>query len=98
MSRVLKGLGHKIEIILQPLHLILGSLCPVLWNRNCFYGSGSGSYFLKVTVPVPVPALYLDHTKQFNKKAVEFFFAFLHIKLFYKGKVYKFNKFIVKWE
>jgi hypothetical protein len=28
------------------------------------YGSGSGSYFRKVTVQVPVPAPYLDHKKQ----------------------------------
>ncbi len=44
------------------------------------YGSGSGSYFRKVTVPVPAP--YLDHKKQICQKKIWNFFAFLHSKLF----------------
>ncbi len=57
------------------------------------YGSGSGSYFWKVTVPVPVPAPYLYHKKQiFLKK----FVSFLHSKLFYKEKDYKYQKIYCK--
>ncbi len=75
----------------------------VLWNRNNFYGSGSdfwksfgsGSYFWKVTVPVPVPAPYLYHKKQiFLKKIV----SFLHSKLFYKEKDYKYQQIYCKCE
>ncbi len=52
------------------------------------YSSGSGSYFWKVTVPVPVPTPYLFHKKQiFLKK----FVSFLHSKLFYKEKDYKYQ-------
>jgi len=47
---------------------------------------------LKVTVPVLVPAPYLDHKKQIFKQNFGIFFAFLHIKLFYKEKVYKFQQ------
>ncbi len=59
------------------------------------YGSGSGSYFWKVTVPVPVPvpAPYLYHKKQiFLKK----FVSFLHNKLFYKEKDYKYQQIYCK--
>ena len=49
--------------------------------------------FEKVPVPVPVPAPYLDHKKQiFQNKNVDFFFAFLLSKVFYKEKVYKFQQ------
>ncbi len=41
-------------------------------------------------VPVPVPAPYLDHKKQ--KKKIVIFFDFLLNKLFYKGKVHKFQQ------
>ncbi len=51
-----------------------------------------GSYFWKVTVPVPVPAPYLDHKKPIFLLKSEIFFAFLHSKLFYKEKVYKFQQ------
>jgi hypothetical protein len=48
-------------------------------------------------VMVPVPAPYLQHKKQIFQKNVGVFFAFLHIKLFYKEKMFiNFNKFIVK--
>ncbi len=57
------------------------------------YGSGSGSYFWKVMVPVPVPAPYLYHKKQiFLKK----FVSFLHSKLFYKEKDYKYQQIYCK--
>jgi hypothetical protein len=66
------------------------------------YGSGSGSYFEKVTVPVPVPvpAPYRDQKKQIFKKKFGNFFDFLLTKLFYKEKVFKknFNKFMAKCE
>jgi len=40
-------------------------------------GSGSGSYFRKVTGPVPVPAPYLDSKKQiFQQKFWKFFCLF----------------------
>jgi hypothetical protein len=56
-------------------------------------GSGFGSYFWKVTVPVPVPAPYLYHKKQiFLKK----FVSFLHSKLFYKEKDYKYQQIYCK--
>ncbi len=51
---------------------------------------GSGSYFWKVPVPVPVPAPHLDHKKQIFQEKFWIFFSFLHSKLFYKEKVYKF--------
>ncbi len=54
--------------------------------------------FEKVTVPVPVPAPYLDHKKQIVLKKVWNFFDFLLSKLFYKEKVHKFHKFMVKCE
>jgi len=54
---------------------------------------GSGSYFWKVTVPVPVPASYLYHKKLiFLKK----FVSFLHSKLFYKEKDYKYQQIYCK--
>ncbi len=64
------------------------------------YGSGSGFgyYFWKVTVPVPVPAPYLDHKKQSFLNKFWNIFAFLLSKLFYKGKVYKFQQIFVKCE
>ncbi len=52
--------------------------------------------FEKVTVPVPAP--YLDHKKQIFQKKSWNFFDFLLCKLFYKEKVHKFNKFMVKCE
>jgi hypothetical protein len=51
-----------------------------------FYGSVSD--FWQVTVPIPVPAPYLDHKKHSLKN------SFLHSKLFYKGKIYKFYQII----
>ncbi len=59
------------------------------------YGSGSssGSYFWKVTVPVPVPAPYLYHKKQIF---LEKFVSFLHSKLFYKEKDYKYQQIYCK--
>ncbi len=59
---------------------------------------GSGSYFWtfeKLRFRFR-PAPYLDHKKQILNFGI--FFAFLHNKLFYKEKVYNFNKFIVKCE
>jgi hypothetical protein len=59
-----------------------------LWNRNNFlrfrfqllksYGSGSVSYFCKVTVPVtvPVPALYQDKKSKFSTKILKMFCLF----------------------
>ncbi len=59
------------------------------------YGSGSSSYFLKDLVPVPAP--YLDHKKQIFQKNVGIFFAFLHIKRFYKEIFfYKFQQIYCK--
>jgi hypothetical protein len=92
--------GHQKEI---------GTSCQ---NQCCgtvtiFYGSGSGSDFWKVMVPVPiptfekvtvpvlvpVPAPYLYHKKQiFLYK----FVSFLHSKLFYKEKVYKYQQIYCK--
>jgi hypothetical protein len=60
------------------------------------YGSDSGSYFWKIRVPVPVPAPYLDHKKQIFQKNFGNFLAFLHSKLFYKEKVYKFQQIYCK--
>ncbi len=71
------------------------------------YGSGSGSgsdfwksygsdsYFWKVTVPVPVPvpAPYLYHKKLILLKKFVFF---LHSKLFYKEKDYKYQQIYCK--
>ncbi len=66
-----------------------------------FYGSGSDFWkdivpvptFEKVMVQVPVPAPYLYHKKQiFLKK----FVSFLHIKLFYKEKDYKYQQICCK--
>jgi hypothetical protein len=85
------------------------SPATALWNRNYFlrfrfrllksYGSGSGSYFRKVTVPVPVSAPHLDLKKQiFSKKMLGHFFAFLLSRLFYKEKVNKFQQSIEKCE
>jgi hypothetical protein len=58
--------------------------------------------FEKVMVPVPVPTfeklrfrfqLYIKTIKsKFSKKNFGIFFAFLHSKLFYKGKVYNFQQ------
>ncbi len=45
---------------------------------------------------VPVPAPYLDHKKQIFQKKFWNFFAFLHSKLFYKEKVYKFQQICCK--
>jgi hypothetical protein len=52
--------------------------------------------FEKVMVPVPVPAPYLDHKKQIFQEKFWNFFAFLHSKLFYKEKVYKFQQIYCK--
>jgi hypothetical protein len=54
--------------------------------------------FLKVTapVPVPIPAPYLDHKKQIFQEYFWNFFAFLHSKLYYKEKVYKFQQIYCK--
>ncbi len=60
------------------------------------YGSGFGSYFWKVPVPVPVPAPYLDHKKQIFLLEFGNLFAFLHSKLFYEEKVYKFQRIYCK--
>jgi hypothetical protein len=49
-----------------------------------------------VPVPVPVPAPYLDHKKQIFQEYLLNFFAFLHSKLFYKEKVYKFQQIYCK--
>ncbi len=58
------------------------------------YGSGSGSYFRKVTVPVPAP--YLDHKMLIFQEYFWNFFAFLHSKLFYKEKIQKFQQIYCK--
>jgi hypothetical protein len=50
------------------------------------------SSFEKVTVPVLIPAPYLNHKKLiFQIKFWKFFFTLLS-KLFYKGKVHKFQQ------
>ena len=57
------------------------------------YGSdsGAGSYFekLRFRFSVPVPAPYLYHKKQIFLKQ---FVYFLHSKLFYKEKDYKYQQ------
>ncbi len=67
-------------------------------GTNFWKSYGSGSYFWKkVMVPVSVPAPYVDHKKQiFPEKFWNFFLAFLHSKLFYKGKVDKFQQIYCK--
>ncbi len=64
------------------------------------YGSGPLPTFEKVTVPVPFPApyMYLYHRKQIFQNKFWNFFAFLHSKLFYKEKVYKFQQICLKCE
>ncbi len=47
-------------------------------------------------VPVPVPASYLDHKKQIFQTKFGNFFFFLHSKLFYKEKVFKFRQIYCK--
>jgi hypothetical protein len=60
------------------------------------YGSGPLPTFEKVPVPVPAPYMYLDHRKQIFQNKFWNFFAFLHSKLFYKEKVYKFQQICCK--
>ncbi len=45
---------------------------------------------------VPVPAPYLEHKKHIFQKIFCIFFAFLLSKLFYKEKVYKFQRIYCK--
>ncbi len=75
-----------------------------------FYGSGSCSYFWKVIVPVPVPVPTFEKLRfrfrfqlhiwiiksKFFKKILGKNIAFLLSKLFYKGKVYKFQQIYFK--
>ncbi len=55
-------------------------------------------WFHFITAPVPVPELYLDHKKHSFPTYFLENLAFLHIKLFYKERIDKFIKFIVKCE